>query len=257
MRRLDPAALAFHAIALAVAVTLCVILFFMVRSDPPAPEAGRGLPAMVERAKKSIEEFVRPGKRADPVTGPGRPSLPVGRVWLYNVSLEPPHWRDAVLAYRTVGVQGDVAVYTEFSHAAGKTNFQLGTFAANHPSHANVRFPGFFMYAAYLDKPLEVGQRFAWEWPWQMPGGKVRAGRVKRWEGEMKGWENVAAPVGTHRAARIETVLSYIEDGKVRGRAKETLWYAPGLQQFIRVVREGATPDEGAQRIVAELARLD
>ena len=40
-----------------------------------------------------------------------------------------------------------LAVFTEFDHAAGQMNFQLGTFAPNHPSHASMRFPGFFMYA--------------------------------------------------------------------------------------------------------------
>lgn len=262
MSKLDPAALAFHAVALAVLVVACVLLFLALRSDPPAP-AGKGLQGMLDSAKKIVDRAAPAPKRAEPAK-PQPPvasvkpamQLPAGRVWRYNVSLEPPQWRDAVLIYRTAPGQSGTAVHTEFSHAGGKMNFYLGIFAANHPTHANVRFPGFFMHAAYFDKPLDVGQRFDWEWPWQLQGGAVRAGRVKRYAGEVKAWENVQAPVGSHAAARIESTLSYIEDGKVQASARETLWYAPGVQQFIRVVRDGATPDEGAKRIVAELAAL-
>lgn len=282
MGRLDPAALAFHAIALGVVAVLCVVLFLNVRSDP-APAAG-----LLDNLKKMLEGVVQTAKRSEPAKPPptaspkapaqpkaptqkaqtsalspaasaGVPAqlpLPTGRVWRYNIALEPPQWRDAVLVYRTAAMTGGTAVYTEFTHAGGKMNFQLGTFVANHPSHANVRFPGFFMHAAYLDKPLEVGQRFAWEWPWQLAGGATKAGRVKRYAGEVKAWENVTAPIGTSAAARIETTVSYIEDGRVHASARETLWYAPSFQQFIKVVREGSTPDEGAKRIVAELAAL-
>lgn len=274
MSRFDPAALAFHAIAVAVLLVLCVALFLMVRSDPapvPAPAKG-GLPAAVDGVKKAIEAVVRPAERAEPakpsaarkaptkatmVTIPGQVPLPAGRVWRYNVTLEPPQWRDAVLVYRTAAMQSGTAVYTEFRHAGGKMNFQLGMFAANHASHANVRFPGFFMHPAYLDKALEVGQRFAWEWPWQLPGGAVRAGRLKRYAGQVKGWEQITTPAGAFIAARIDTALSYVEDGRVMAGATETIWYAPQAAQIVRVVREGATPDEAAKRIVAELAALE
>jgi len=58
-------------------------------------------------------------------------------------------------------------VLTDFVYAGGTMNFHLGTFAAGHPSHANTRFPGFFMYASYFPASLKEGQRFAWGWPWQ------------------------------------------------------------------------------------------
>lgn len=34
---------------------------------------------------------------------------------------------------------------------------------------------------------------------------------------------------------------------------RETLWYAPAAGQLVKVLREGRSPDEGAQRIVSEL----
>ena len=264
MSKLDPAALAFHAIALVVAVLLCVMLFFMVRSDP-APAKGGGLQGAVESIRKKIEGATQQAKQPAPapkrpptvatmVTVPGSVPLPAARIWRYNVTLEPPQWREAVLTYRTATTAKGTAVHTEFAHAGGKMNFELGIYAAKHPSHANVRFPGFFMHAAYLDKVLEVGQRFAWEWPWQLPGGALRDGRVKRYEGQVKGWEEVVTPGGTFIAARIDTALSYREGGRVHAQATETLWYAPKASQVIKVIREGATPDEGAKRIVAELA---
>ena len=37
-------------------------------------------------------------------------------------------------------------------------NFHLGTYAAGHPSHANTRFPGFFMYASYFPASLKKGE---------------------------------------------------------------------------------------------------
>jgi hypothetical protein len=67
-------------------------------------------------------------------------------------------------------------------------------------------------------------------------------------------WENVQVPAGTFSAAVIEAELSYLEEGKVQARARETLWYAPTLSQVVKVVRDGRTPDEGSSRIVAELA---
>ena len=274
--RLDPAAVAFHAVVLAVVAVLCVTLFLMLRSDPaPAPAKGGGVQGAVESVKKMIGGTAQQAKRSDPPPkaaplpqkvqqqkaassppAPGVPALPPGRSWRYSVTLEPPQWRDAQLVYRTAEMSGGTAVYTEFTHAAGKMNFQLGTFSANHPSHANVRFPGFFMHAAYLDRPLEVGQRFSWEWPWQLAGGATRSGRVKRYAGHVAAWEEIAVPAGRFPAARIETTLSYVEDGRVRASARETLWYAPQAGQVVKVVRDGATPDDGASRIVAELVAL-
>jgi hypothetical protein len=165
------------------------------------------------------------------------------------VVVDPPAWRDITLTYRTQREGDGIGVLTDFAHAGGKSNFHLGTFAAGHPSHANTRFPGFFMHPSYFSLPLQPGQKLSWGWAWQ----PAREGRVKRYDGRVVRVEDVAVPAGTYRAAVVEAELSYIEDGQVRARARETLWYAPTASQIVKVVREGRAPDEGSSRIVAEL----
>jgi len=79
---------------------------------------------------------------------------------------------------------------------------------------------------------------------------------MKRYEGKVARWENIQVPAGVYTAAVIEAELSYVEDGKLQARARETLWYVPKLTQVVKVLREGRTPDEGSTRIVAELAEM-
>ena len=193
-----------------------------------------------------------PATKAPPVTTATVPgsTLEAGRSWRYAVVVEPPAWRDITLTYRTQREGAGIGVLTDFVHAGGKMNFHLGTYAAGHPSHANTRFPGFFMHPSYFSQPLEPGQKLSWGWAWQ----PVREGRIKRYEGRVLRWEDVTVPAGTYRAAVIEADLYYIEGGQVRAQAKETLWYAPQAAQLVKVVRDGRTPDEGSSRIVAELA---
>jgi hypothetical protein len=173
-------------------------------------------------------------------------------MWRYAVTVEPPVWRDITLTYRTQREVAGIGVLTDFIHAGGKSNFHLGTFAAGDPSHENTRFPGFFMYAAYLKQPLTIGQTVAFAWHWQ---GKSAAS-VKRFEGQVTGWEDLRLPAGSLNAAKIEGTLTYREDGQFRGGAHETFWYAPKVSQIVRIVRDGRTPDEGSARIVAELAEF-
>ena len=293
-RRQDPLALAVISAAIVLLVALVAGLVLSIRSAPPAapaapksapssPSLGERIAALTSLVAKQIADAVRedrplkvpgtpPAAKRPPVSQPVPraappapvdarrnapiPATPAGMTWVYRVSVEPPAWKEATLTYRTVEQLKGIAVYTEFRHASGKMNFQLGMLEAGHPSHAAVRFPGFFMHAAYLDKPLEVGQRFTWEWPWQLPGGAVRAGRVKRFSGEVKAWEEVDVPAGKYTAARIEAALQYIDDGRLMAAAKETLWYSFKFGQVARIVREGRTPDEGSTRIIAELIEL-
>ena len=70
----------------------------------------------------------------------------------------------------------------------------------------------------------------------------------------MKSWDDVAVPGGTYRAALIEGMWTYLEDGEFRARAYERFWYAPKVSQIVKISREGITPDEGSRRIDAELA---
>lgn len=253
-RPLDPLALAVHVIFAIAVVAIGVGLFFFPRSAPePAPQAEPPA-ATRQQAPRPMTQQPAPAAQYAPIVE--RPSS--ARTWRYRVTLQPDSWKDAELTYRMVEQIRGVAVYTEFRHAAGKMNFQLGRYAPADPAHANVRFPGFFVHAAYFEgKALHIGQTLVWQWPWQLPGGVVRDGRIKRYLGEVKAWENLQLPPGgpVNGAARIEATLQYIEDGKVMASAKETLWYAPGFH-FLRVVREGRTPDEGFERIVAELAEL-
>jgi len=260
-RRQDPLALAFFGAAIALLAGLLLYVLVFRASEPKTPE-----PATPARSFDLVEEVRRqvagladkfsdkPAAKpqsAPPVAVPGS-SLEAGRMWRYAVVVEPPAWRDITLTYRTQREGAGIGVLTDFVYAGGKMNFHLGTFAAGHPSHANTRFPGFFMHASYLSPSLKEGQRLSWGWPWQ----PVREGRVKRYEGTVVRWENIQVPAGVYTAAVIEAELLYVENGKVQARARETLWYVPKLSQVVKVVRDGRTPDEGSTRIVAELVEF-
>jgi hypothetical protein len=263
-RNKDPVAVAVFSIAILLLLGLVVYVVFFLRR----PEVAPGRPGLVEEVRRLAKDLqpkpdIKPeARRAErpaampslkyaPPAGASVP-LEAGRTWRYAVSVEPPVWRDITLTYRTRREGESLGVLTDFRYAGGQMNFHLGTFAPGHPSHANMRFPGFFMYASYFQLPLEVGQRPAWEWAWQ----PVRDGRVKRYDGRVVRWEDVQVPAGTYSAAVIEADLQYIEGGKVQARARETIWYAPKVFQVVKVVREGRTPDEGVERIVAELAEF-
>lgn len=251
----DPLALAVFGAALALLAGLLLYVFFF-RAPEPAPTAGTA--QFLEQARRQAAEIAeRFGDKPPPQTAPARTaprasssSIEPGHSWRYAVIVEPPVWRDITLTYRTQRENAGIGVLTDFVHAGGKMNFHLGIFAAGHPTHANTRFPGFFMHPSYFSLPLQPGQKLSWEWAWQ----PAREGRVKRYEGRVVRVDDVTVPAGTYRAAVIEAELSYIEGGQVRARARETLWYAPAASQIVKIVREGRTPDEGSSRIVAELA---
>ena len=257
----DSLALAIFGAALALLAALLVyVLFFFKTSAPAAPARAFDYVAEVRRQVAGLTEKFRDKPVPKPASKPAPPSpaalsgatIEAGRSWRYAVAVEPPVWRDITLTYRTQREGAGIGVLTDFVHAGGKMNFHLGTFAAGHASHANTRFPGFFMHASYFPPSLKEGLRLAWGWPWQ----PLREGRIKRYEGTVVRWENLQVPAGIFTAAVIEAELSYVEQGKVQARARETLWYAPKLAQVVKVVREGRTPDEGSTRIVAELVEL-
>lgn len=241
--------------ALALLAGLLLYVFFFKAPDPPSTagtaefleQARRQAAGITERFQDKPAPRIAPARIAPPTSGS---SIEPGHTWRYAVVVEPPAWRDITLTYRTQRENAGIGVLTDFVHAGGKMNFHLGRFAAGHPSHANTRFPGFFMHPSYFNLPLQPGQTLSWGWDWQ----PLRKGRVKRYEGKVARVEEVTVPAGTFRAAVVEAELSYIEDGQVRARARETLWYAPAASQIVKVVREGRTPDEGSSRIVAELA---
>ena len=251
-RQQDPLALVFFGAALALLAGLLLYVLFVKTPEPATPARAFDFVELLRRKFAGAPE--RPAAKSAP-----RPAPPVavsgsgieaGHTWRYAVVVEPPIWRDIELVYRTQREGAGIGVLTDFTYAGGKMNFHLGTFAADHPSHANTRFPGFFMYASYFRLPLQAGHRLNWEWPWQGAG----AGSVKRYEGVVERWEEVQVPAGTYSAALIVGDLYYIQAGKVRAQAKEMIWYAPKAFQVVKVVRDGGTPDEGSRRIVAELA---
>jgi hypothetical protein len=287
----DPLALAVFGAALALLAGLLVYVFFFKAPEqasaaPTAileeararavamaerlgvPVQGRAVPTPVPLAPQRRE--APPPGRVSAQPAPAAPVPPAGAVpgypiyeprpgvtWIYRVSVEPPAWQDAALTYRVLTERGATVVDTDFTHARGSMKFRLGTFQAGHPSHANTKFPGFFMYPSYFGKDLRVGQALAWEWPWQLQGGGVKAGRVKRFEGSVVAPEQYQGPVFPMASMlRIEGTLSYLDEGRVQAVARERLWYAGKAMQLVRIEREGRTPDEGATRIVAELVEM-
>jgi len=252
----DPLALAVFGAALALLAGLLLYVLFFVTPEPAAPAGATGastastLLDTVRREAAGLAENFRDTPAVKAPASVAGPALEAGHSWRYTVAVEPPAWRDVTLTYRTQREGAGIGVLTDFVHAAGKMNFHLGSYAAGHSSHANTRFPGFFMHPSYFRQPLEAGQKLSWGWAWQ----PVREGRMKRYEGRVLRWEDVTVPAGTYRAAVIEVDLYYVEGGQVRAQAKEMLWYAPQVAQLVKVVREGRTPDESSRRIVAELA---
>jgi hypothetical protein len=287
--RQDPLALIVVGVALALVAAIGLYLVYSIRSQPePATEPAQKAESFAQKVREGMRKMVaafeskpEPPKPAAPAPRPqaqvqvakpqpvqpqsqpqAQPSkaaaqpppgkLEAGHTFRYTVRVEPEVWKNVTLTYRTVDEAGGLGVRTEFQHAGGNSAFNLGTFAANHPSHGNTRFPGFFMYASYLVHPLQPGQKVSFGWPWQGGGGKP--GRIKRFEGQVMGWEEVELKAGKVRAFRIMGNLSYVEDGKVQARALETFWFAPAVAQIVKIEREGKVPDESSSRISAELA---
>jgi hypothetical protein len=249
----DPLALAFIGAALALLAGLLLYVLVFKAPEPAAP-TGPGLVEQLQRFVAALEDKRqdRPAAKVAPPSNAAGPALEAGRMWRYAVTVEPPVWRDITLTYRTQREGSSIGVLTDFVHAGGTMNFHLGIFAPNHPSHESTRFPGFFMYAAYLKQPLAIGQPVSFGWHWQ--GKSARS--VKRFQGQVMGWEDLQLPGGNLNAAKVEGTLTYREDGQLRGGAHETFWYAPKASQIVKIVRDGITPDESARRIVAELVEF-
>ncbi len=279
-RKLDPLAVVVVGAAALVALVLVVWLVLSLRSalPKPAPEGAgsvvEGVRSALEQARHFLRKFderslpppapvakpapPRPAAPGQPGGGSAKPGidLPLGKSWTYNVTLEPEVWRDATLAYRSVADGDAVAVQAEFRHSKGNMAFRLGTYTRGHPSHAQIRFPGFFMHGAYLDFPLTRGKAFSWSYPWQMADNRLREGRVRRWDAVVVGNETVSVPAGRFEAIRIDATVRYIDAGKDLATVNEILWYAPSIRQIVKVARAGRSPDEAGQRIVAELAAM-
>lgn len=264
--RVDRLALVVHGVALAAIAAIAVYLFFAIRAASPVPQA----PATRARVANAVDELVaslrgkleKPlGKKPAPspggqITGTLVPHTEAGRTWRYAVRVEPEAWRDITLTYQTLRDGDALAVQADFRHAGGSSRFRLGKLVAGDPAHSSARFPGFFLHAAYIEFPLHPGQTLAWQWPWREANQPAKAGRIKRYQGKVTGWETLKVPAGQYNTVRIDATLQYIEDGKVHASVRETLWVAPRVLQTVRVERMGRSPDEAANRIVAELVEF-
>ena len=178
MKKLDLLALAFFGAAIALLAGLLLYVLIFKTPDPATPVLAFDLVESIRRQVAGLADKFKdkpaakapsapPATKAPPVataTGSG-PTLEAGRSWRYAVVVEPPAWRDITLTYRTQPQGASIGVLTDFVYAGGKMNVHLGTFAAGHPSHANTRFPGFFMHASYIPPSLKEGQRLTWGWP--------------------------------------------------------------------------------------------
>ena len=181
-----------------------------------------------------------------PPTGPGPTTFLFGPAWQ----------KAGQLFYQTQAAeQGKLGARMSWTPGGGQTStWFLGIVEADHPTHANTRFPGFFMHAAYLPKTLGPGARLLWEFPWQGGDGRAISGRVRRFDVKVAGWERVEVPAGTFDAARLEGTLRYVEDEQTRAEVRYTLWYSGHAKQVVRLVWLGRSPDEGNGEMLAELA---
>ena len=182
--------------------------------------------------------------------------VPANATWAYDISFGPQWGKAGQLLYQTMPqAQGQVgANMTWVPTGAQATTWFLGIVEAKHPSHANTRFPGFFMHAAYLPAQLQTGSKLQWEFPWQGGDAARQAGRVRRYEMAVAGWERVRVPAGEFEAARLEGTLRYVEGEAVRAEVRYRLWYSPRVKQVVRLVWIGRAPDESGTEMIAELA---
>jgi hypothetical protein len=279
--RVDPVALGILGFAGLLAIAIAAWLVVSVQREPARPTTE----GIADLAKRVLDQFRDPPKPAPPpprlppvakreaaqpkpapvpkpAPAAGTASaakgidLPAGKRWTYAVRLEPEVWKNAELVYRSSTGQAGMVIDTDFRHAGGNTSFRLGTYAAGHASHGNVRFPGFFMHGAYLEFPLEAGKRFSWTYPWQQTDNRVRADRIRRFDAVVGPTETVSVPAGRFDAVRVDITLSYVDAGRVFATVNEVLWYAPAARQIVKLVRAGDSPDEAGKRIVADLAEI-
>ena len=227
----------------------------------------RKQPAPAPKPPPAAQPIPQAGATADPeraypaTTAPAAPQVrppPADASWNYDVFFGPGWQKSGQLAYQTkLEDKGKLGANMTWTPSGGQpTTWFLGIVEADHPSHANTRFPGFFMHAAYFPQSLVPGSRLLWEYPW--PGGDVRkqSQRVRRYDMKVMAWERVVAPAGEFDAARLEGTLQYVDGDSVKAEVRYALWYAPRAKQVVRVRWMGRAPDEGNGEMVAELATL-
>ncbi|MFP5393768.1 MAG: hypothetical protein ACLGI6_19830 [Gammaproteobacteria bacterium] len=133
----------------------------------------------------------------------------------------------------------DAGVHTEVRRASGNAlvTRQLLTHEMNPIDRGLMHFsPAYTRYAF----PLEPGK----EWSSEATGDNPAA--HKHWHYQIKGkavgWEKVSVAGGQFDAMKIELVAYYqgeeVGQRGGSGRLKETVWYAPAVNNFVRMEYE-------------------
>jgi hypothetical protein len=227
---------------------------------PPAPSKQKAPRAAPQPPPKPATAGASDPKRAYPAIAvppaPHVPALPANATWTYDVFFGPAWQKTGQLHYRTqTSEQGKLGARMSWTPNGGQTsNWFLGIFNADHASHANTRFPGFFMHPAYFPQTLAPGSRLLWEFPWQGGDALRQDGRVRRYDMRVVAWERVALPAGEFDAVRMEGKLLYVESESVKAEVAYALWYAPRAKQVVRLRWIGRAPDESSAEMIAELA---
>jgi len=218
----------------------------------PSADAQSRLPARNDPAR------TYPALAANQIpTAPHVLAVPANATWAYDVAFGPAWQTAGRLNYLTLPAAPGTPPQATMSWtpSRGKTaTWNLGVVEAAHPSHANTRFPGFFMHATYLPVELQAGNQLKWEFPWQGGNAPQQANRVRRFEMTVTGWERVRVPAGEFDAARLDGALRYVEGDAVRAEVRYRLWYSPRVKQVVRLVWMGRAPDESGTEMMVELA---
>lgn len=221
-----------------------------MQTQAPKPQA----------AQNTAPPGIQPGNPARvyaaiaPPNGPQVTAIPVGGKWAYDVFFGP-DWRSTGQLLYTTSRQSENSelVGANMSwrpHGGQTTTWTLGILEADHPSHANTRFPGFFVYPVYLPRSPQPGSLLVWEIPWQGSGKQA----MRRFDMRVAGWESVSVPAGVFNAVHLEGKLRYVDNEIVKAEIRYELWYAPEIRQIVRVLWLGRAPDESSSEMIAELS---
>lgn len=186
--------------------------------------------------------------------GPQVSTVPAGGRWTYDVFFGPCWQMNGQLQYSTQQqTENKITVGANMSwipNGGQPTTWFLGVMEPDHPSHANTRFPGFFMHPVYLPPSPQPGSLVVWEFPWQ-GGGKAQ---MRRFDMRVAGWESVTVPAGVFDAVHLQGTLRYVDSEVVKAEVRYELWYAPKARQIVRLLWLGRAPEEAAAEMIAELA---
>jgi hypothetical protein len=230
--------------------------------QPPTPRVKSPAPAQapVAPATGITNDPQRVYPTIKPLALPHVLPVPVNAGWTYDV-FSGPTWQKSgklhyqALAYPTQGPDhGKPGVTMSWIPNGGQTSsWFIGIVEADHASHANTRFPGFFMHPAYFPQTLAPGARLLWEFPWQGGDARRKGERVRRYDMKVIGWEHMSLPAGEFDAVRMEGSLRYVDADSIKAEVAYTLWYAPRARQIVRLRWIGRAPDEANAEMIAEL----